>query len=936
MIYDIKENLKNFFSSRLFVVSVVMIVLFSLLLFRAFSLQVINGASYQENFTLYIQRTLTKDAARGNIYDRNGKLLAGNVLSYSVELADSGNYESTKVKNPLINEEIATIVTEIRKNGESIVNDFQIDLNEDGTYSFNVSGTALKRFLADAFGRASYDALKINKLGFNEATATADQVMEYLMSDSCYNIGEEYDQRTAYEIVVIRYALKAYSFTRYQTITIAENVSDKTVAFMNEHSDELIGVSVQEETVRRYYESEYFASMIGYTGKISDSEYEKLHEEDSSYSTNDVIGKAGLEQFYESYLRGINGEEEVYVNNVGKISQVISSKDPVAGNDLYLTIDADLQKAVYYLLEQEIAGIVYSNIKSGNIPIEDVYFALVNNNIIDIMDLDAEDAGPYEAAVFRIFTGELDQSLDIVRSQLTSSDPQTNNDMSEETLDYFTYVMSLLKNDKILPSGNIDTADSTYQKWRNGNLSPKEYLNYCISKQWVDISLLEVDEKYADSSEVYDALCNYILTEAAEDKDFAKIVYKYLIKDGSVTGRQLCLILFEQGVLEYDDNAFQKLEQGTTSPSSFLLNKINKIEITPAQLALDPCTGSCVLTDVNSGEILALVSYPGYDNNQMANGVDAEYFASLQDDKSNPLYNYATQEKTAPGSTFKMISATAGLAEGLIDTSSKIKCTGIFKEVSNEPKCWIYPGSHGTINVSEALRDSCNVFFYTLGYRMAGKATGTYDDSNGIELIQKYASIYGLNEKTGLEIEENTPNIATEYPVMAAIGQSNNNFTTVSLSRYVTAVTSGKLYNYQLMSKIVSPDGEVMVSHNSEYEDISNTLTKEQWDAVHKGMRMVCEDLDSFKNFDIAVAGKTGTAQQVETRPNHALFVGYAPYEDPKVSIAVRIAYGYTSHNAAAVAEDILSYYFGKSDLDSILSQKAEDANGSTTTSVTD
>ena len=101
--------------------------------------------------------------------------------------------------------------------------------------------------------------------------------------------------------------------------------------------------------------------------------------------------------------------------------------------------------------------------------------------------------------------------------------------------------------------------------------------------------------------------------------------------------------------------------------------------------------GSQLLT----GQIKALVSYPGYDNNKLANGVDADYYESLRDDKSNPLWNYATQEKTAPGSTFKLVTSTAGLAEGVIDTSSVIDCTGIFHEVSNEPKCWIYPGAHG-------------------------------------------------------------------------------------------------------------------------------------------------------------------------------------------------------------------------------------------------
>ena len=183
---------------------------------------------------------------------------------------------------------------------------------------------------------------------------------------------------------------------------------------------------------------------------------------------------------------------------------------------------------------------------------------------------------------------------------------------------------------------------------------------------------------------------------------------------------------------------------------------------------------------------------------------------------------------------------------------------------------------------------------------------------------------------------ENKSELATEYPVMAAIGQSNNNITTVALSRYVTAVASGKLYDYKLMSKIVDNEGNVVESYSPEYKDISSALSSDNWDGIHKGMRMVCEELDSFKGFDIEIAGKTGTAQQVETRPNHALFVGYVPYDNPELSIAIRIAYGYSSHNAASAARNIVSYYYNERTLDEILEDKAAGVNTSASNSVTD
>ena len=935
MSYDIKDFLKKFFSSRLFVLAAVFIVFFGIILARIFTLQVVNGKSYQENFSLKIQMKQPINAARGNIYDKNGKLLAYNELAYSISINDSTTYSSTKEKNKAVNAELAEILTVLKNNGETLNNDFKIDRKKDGTYSFNVSGSSLNRFRADVFGKSSADDLEYDKdTGIDEANATAEQIMEYLMGKDNFGISPKYDGDLAYRIVVVRYAMLGNRFARYKEVKIATDVSDKTVAYVNEHMDTLSGISVNEDMIRKYNYSEYFSSIIGYTGPISESEYTALHKKNKDYTQNDTVGKAGLEQYYETYLRGKNGEQKFYIDNVGRISEIISSTDSVAGDDLYLSIDADLQKATYLALQNEIAAIVYSNIKSGEIPINDVYTALIGNSVINTEHFSKAKASDTEKNVLSVFKSRQKTTLGKIKQELTSS-PEALNTMSDEVLDEFTYIISMLKDDQVLLKNEIDTSDSVYQKWKNQKISPKEYLNYCITQHWIDISQLNVDEKYADSTEVYDALCKYILKNIKTDTEFSKIIYQYMITRGEISPRQLCLILFDQGVLDYDDATVNKLKNGSLSPRDFLMKKIYNIEITPAQLALEPCTGSCVVTDEKTGEIRAMVSYPGYDSNKLANGVDSEYFASLQHDKSSPLLNYATQQKTAPGSTFKLVSATAGLAENVITTSDQIRCTGIYNDISNKPKCWIYPGSHGLDNVSEAIRDSCNVFFYTVGNRLAQKKTGSYNDANGIDLIQKYAHIYGLDQKTGLEISESKSSVATKYPVMAAIGQSDNNYTTVALSRYVTAVASGKKYNYQLMNKIVDADGKTVKKYKADYEDISDTLTSSQWDAIHSGMREVVSTMDRFQGFDIPVAGKTGTAQQ-DGHANHGLFVGYAPYDDPEITIAVRIANGYNSHNAATAARNVISYYYKETSMKDIKEMKAAGANGNIRNSVAD
>ena len=935
MSYDIKDFLKKFFSSRLFVLAAVFIVFFGIILARIFTLQVVNGKSYQENFSLKIQMKQPINAARGNIYDKNGKLLAYNELAYSISINDSTTYSSTKEKNKAVNAELAEILTVLKNNGETLNNDFKIDRKKDGTYSFNVSGSSLNRFRADVFGKNSADDLEYNKdTGIDEANATAEQIMEYLMGKDNFGISSKYDGDLAYRIVVVRYAMLGNRFARYKEVKIATDVSDKTVAYVNEHMDTLSGISVNEDMIRKYNYSEYFSSIIGYTGPISESEYTALHKKNKDYTQNDTVGKAGLEQYYETYLRGKNGEQKFYIDNVGRISEIISSTDSVAGDDLYLSIDADLQKATYLALQNEIAAIVYSNIKSGEIPINDVYTALIGNSVINTEHFSKAKASDTEKNVLSVFKSRQKTTLGKIKQELTSS-PEALNTMSDEVLDEFTYIISMLKDDQVLLKNEIDTSDSVYQKWKNQKISPKEYLSYCITQHWIDISQLNVDEKYADSTEVYDALCKYILKNIKTDTEFSKIIYQYMITRGEISPRQLCLILFDQGVLDYDDATVNKLKNGSLSPRDFLMKKIYNIEITPAQLALEPCTGSCVVTDEKTGEIRAMVSYPGYDSNKLANGVDSEYFASLQHDKSFPLLNYATQQMTAPGSTFKLCSATAGLAENVTNTSEQIRCTGIYNDISNKPKCWIYPGIHRLDNISEAIRDSCNIFFYTVGNRLAQKKTGSYNDENGIALIQKYAHIYGLDEKTGLEIAESKSKVATEYPVMAAIGQSNNVYTTVALSRYVTAVASGKKYNYQLMNKIVDADGKTVKKYKADYEDISDTLTSSQWDAIHSGMREVVSTMDRFQGFDIPVAGKTGTAQQTG-HANHGLFVGYAPYDDPEITIAVRIANAYSSHNAATAARNVISYYYKETSMKDIKEMKAAGANGNIRNSVAD
>ena len=273
----------------------------------------------------------------------------------------------------------------------------------------------------------------------------------------------------------------------------------------------------------------------------------------------------------------------------------------------------------------------------------------------------------------------------------------------------------------------------------------------------------------------------------------------------------------------------------------------------------------------------------------MANTVDAEYYAQLNADKSSPQLNFATQYKAAPGSTFKIVSATAGLLENVINLQSRVNCVGTFTEITPSPRCWKISG-HGYENVTSAIKDSCNYFFYNVGYQLATR-TGSYNEEAGLDTLSKYADLYGLTDKSGVEIGEYAPDVSTKDPVRSAIGQGSNSYTTVGLARYVTTIAnSGTCYNLTLLDKTTDSQGNLLKEYHAGVRNQID-LPQEYWDAFHLGMRQVVENKKYFSDLAVNAAGKTGTAEQTASRPNHALFICYAPYENPEIAIATRIPF---------------------------------------------
>lgn len=960
MFNRIKEWIMEIIKSRLFVTVIAFCVLFAILIQRVFYLQIVKGQYYLDNYKLQIRKTREVPGTRGNIYDRNGELLAYNELAYSVTIEDNGDYSSMtlKEKNKIINETVEEVIDIVESNGDTVISDFGIILNASGNYEFAAQNETSKlRFLADIYGYQTID-----ELTDKEENASADDIINYLCEDERYGYGidqSSMEKSRILKMVNIRYAISLNSFQKYIPTTIASNVSDETVAEIMENSDRLQGVNIAEDSLRRYTDSKYFASLIGYTGKISQEEYNEKKESSKEYTLTDIVGKSGLEQTMDEELQGTKGKEIVYVDSVGNVIETEKKTDAVAGNALYLTIDKNLQEATYQIIEEKLAGILVSRIQNimnydpasaGDsskiiIPIDDVYHALFANEVIDTKHFSSTDAKETEKKVAALVAEKKASCIAEVMSQLRDPAAASYKSLSKEMQAYMNYIADDLLMDQagILSSDAIDTSDKTYIAWtKDETISLYEYLNYAISKNWINLSeILQAEteqEKYSDLNEIYGQILTYLEQTLPSDSTFEKLVYRYMIKANELKGKDICRILYEQNVIAFDEGQYQGLESGQIDPYSFLVGKISSLEITPAQLALEPCSGSAVVTDVNTGEVLACVSYPGYDNNRLANTMDSAYYNKLANDLSSPFYNTATQERTAPGSTYKMLTSVAALTEGIITPSDGVVCEGIFEKVFPNPKCWISPGAHGWLDVTGALQHSCNIFYYEMGYELGvtesgdkkgedGKPAKTYSSDLGIEKLTKYAEMFGLNEKSGLEISESKPQISDTDSVLSAIGQGTNNYTTSQLARYVTAVANrGKVFQLSLLDKTVDKKGNVVKDYQPELRNEITEVSDSTWNAVQQGMEDMVSTTGTFDSLRLEgfqMAGKTGTAQQSETHPDHALFVGYAPSENPEIAVSVRIANGYNSSYTAEIGRDIVKYKYHLGDTEDIVTGSA-------------
>lgn len=325
--------------------------------------------------------------------------------------------------------------------------------------------------------------------------------------------------------------------------------------------------------------------------------------------------------------------------------------------------------------------------------------------------------------------------------------------------------------------------------------------------------------------------------------------------------------------------------------------------------------GAAAVVSVGTGEVLALASYPTYDLSTFNEDYD-----ELVNDQRLPMFNRATQGIYAPGSTFKMVTAVAALESGIITPSSIIQDRGIYTYYKDpQPMCWIYSqtgSTHGRINVSQAITDSCNYFFYEVG-RLTG-----------IRTLDSYASQFGLGQSTGIEIGDSSGVLASPewaeshdqewtdgQTITAAIGQSYNLFTPLQLANYVaTLVGGGDHYQAHLLKNVKAYDNSRLLYMYDDEPMNTVEISDSTLSAVTRGMHELTVSGSvayAFENCVVSAGAKTGSAQ-VGTDIANGVFVAYAPYENPEIAVAIVIEKGGSGAALANTAVEIINSWFSR------------------------
>ena len=443
-------------------------------------------------------------------------------------------------------------------------------------------------------------------------------------------------------------------------------------------------------------------------------------------------------------------------------------------------------------------------------------------------------------------------------------------------------------------------------------------------------------EEYKEKKDTYDqddiigkTGIEYVFEEYLKGQDGVKQID--MAVDGTITAEYTAkeAVAGSDIILTIDANLQQVAEQA-------LAENMQKIRAGGFGKAYNVISESCVVMNVKTGEILAIVSYPTYNPSDFIGGISTENWNKYINDESKPLVNKAIQASYSPGSIFKMVTAIAGLESGVINANTQINDTGVYtkyERYGTRMNCWYYTDyhrGHGWLNVVGAIEKSCNYFFYETADRM------------GIDTLVKYAKYFGLGTKTGVELQDETsgvlanpetkaklhPDESTWGPgdtLNAAIGQGDNEFSPLQMAKYISMLANGgNKIDVSIVKTIRNSDGTEESRDNinkfikqklglEDEQDQDVTINPQNLKTVLEGMRSVTEEgtaASIFRDFEITVGGKTGSAEAPGNKVN-AWFAGFAPFDDPEIAVVVMAENGGHGYYTADAVKQIMREYFG-------------------------
>lgn len=651
--------------NRVSFLAVITISMFLVIIYQFYQIQIIDHDYYAEQVIYNVQRTVELEATRGLIYDRYGKPLVTNKVIHVLKF----NPEVKFAKDEDPNETLLKVIELLEAEGCDYI-DF-VPISKAQPFVFTGDASEVKEFVRDyvPYTEENYETI---------CHYSAEELMDYLTGEEVYDLSDEFSDSEKRKILGARIQISKSKYWKYKKVTIAEDVNMNVVAAIEENKEDYPAISAEIDSVR-YYPEEYskpLGNIIGYMRKITQSQYESMEEQ--GYSADDLIGQVGIEGQFESTLRGINGSQTILVDISERTKKVTDTVEAIKGNDVYLTIDADLQVKVYYALEKRLSEGIISRLEGvdKSLPLSgrEILVSMAESNQLDLNVMESEDASQSEKDIYQ-------------------------------------------------------KVNEAYEK---------------------EIARLNEIEKNKPEEEK---------TQLTKKQQFAHMLEE---ENSPISDRELILAFNRQGTFPLTDEEKNLVIAGNYNLTSLLIRALEEGRIKPDQMSIMPCSGTAVVVDSNTGQTLALVSYPSYDSNEFTQNFNKIY-RKINDgvDKRSIEYNRALKTVKAPGSTFKMITGLAGLEEGIVDVNRKIYDTGQFTKAGDPPlRCWIFTNTghgHGDEDIEGALEVSCNYYFNEVVYELGEKFGAPY---GGIKVLSEYAEKFGLGEKSGVELDEATPNIS--------------------------------------------------------------------------------------------------------------------------------------------------------------------------------